>query len=127
MSIANSHAVRIQGMGAVFKTLISMDYLREGDIHFPSANSERATANIIELRAAGFSQDALTIVEQLPYLNQALIYRWSGSDTGVQIAPSSQVVTYRSGCLPKMQDLRTVCNVEAQIGENSLKIARAGR
>ena len=97
-----------------------MDYLQEGDVHFPETPSEGRPTATEELSAIGIGQDAVTLIQQLPYLDQALIDRWSTSETGVPIAPHSQVVNYRPGCLPDTQDLKV------KLGEHDFKISRAG-
>ncbi|KAI5272292.1 hypothetical protein E4T47_04470 [Aureobasidium subglaciale] len=96
--VAKRHADLINGINAMYATLIKMRYLREDEVIYPPYGVCGKPAVAVEqLRAAGFVPEVIALMELLPYpSNEALKY-WSDQEEGVPIAPDSGAMSYLEG------------------------------
>ncbi|THZ72776.1 hypothetical protein D6C85_04489 [Aureobasidium pullulans] len=96
--VAKRHADLINGLNAMYATLIEMRYLREDEVLYPPYGvSGKPAVAVQQLQAAGFVPEAIALMELLPYpSNEALEY-WSDQEEGVPIAPDSGAMSYLEG------------------------------
>lgn len=125
-SSTGNHDPLVEGMENLYRLLIALDYLQASNVHFHSDGSESMPVATEQLRAAGLGDEAISLVQRLPYLDNGVLERWSHSEIGIPLAPGSQAVSYTVGHVPDVQDMRTVRNGQIELGTNDFKIARAG-
>ena len=66
--VAKKHAHLINGLNAMYATLIKMRYLRKDEVIYPPYGVAGKPAVAVEqLRAAGFVPEVIALMELLPY------------------------------------------------------------
>ncbi|KAI5204861.1 hypothetical protein E4T39_03340 [Aureobasidium subglaciale] len=96
--VAKRHADLINGVNAMYATLIKMRYLREDEVVYPPYGVCGKPAVAVEqLRAAGFVPEVIALMELLPYPSNGALEYWSEQEYGVPIAPDSGAMSYLEG------------------------------
>ncbi|KAG9640927.1 hypothetical protein KCU61_g5158, partial [Aureobasidium melanogenum] len=96
--VAKKHADLINGLNAMYATLIKMRYLREDEVIYPPYGvAGKPRLAVEQLKAAGFVPEVIALMALLPYpSNEALEY-WSEQEEGIPIAPDSGAMSYLEG------------------------------